>query len=641
MTKIRWNELVFGKRKDPNDPTVHQHLSLVAFLAWVGLGADGLSSACYGPEETFKALETYRHLAPWLAVATVITVSVLSAAYSNTIMAFPSGGGGYSVATRTLGRHAGMICGCALVLDYILTVGISVSAGAKAIFSLLPPHWSHYKIYVALAGTGLLMVMNFRGVKDSVTVLMPVFILFLVTHAVLIAMAIFMPSATAPAHVAAANATPLAAFAAMTIIIKAFSKGAGTYTGIEAISNSLTILREPRVRTARTAMIYMAASLSLVAGGLLIGYLRMDVMPEGDRSFNALLSVKVFGGGAWGKVMVPLTLASEAVLLFVAAQAGFIDGPRVLASMAVDSWVPRWFSRLSDRLTVSNGILLVGLGGVASILLTNCEDEKLVVIYSFSVFVTFLLSQSGMIRYWAQHREGIWYLRLLVSILAAAVSATVLVALLWTHSLVWAGGTLAAILVMGLFCFLVRRHYGSVGRSLARLDTLVQAAEVDPHHEPPRVWDKNAPTAVFLVSGYNGPGMHTVLGLQRILPGYFHQMVFASVGTFDFDRFKGQGEVENLKASVTDALQKYVALVQRWGYAGESRSSFGVDAIEELDELCGRIAADYPRSVFFCGDLIFHMPSALTRLLHQGTAEELQRRIRARGLPLIVIPIRV
>ena len=136
VTKIRWNELVFGKRKDPNDPTVHQHLSLVAFLAWVGLGADGLSSACYGPEETYKALETYRHLAPWLVLATVITVSVLSAAYSNTIMAFPSGGGGYSVATRTLGRHAGMICGCALVLDYILTVGISVSAGAKAIFSM-------------------------------------------------------------------------------------------------------------------------------------------------------------------------------------------------------------------------------------------------------------------------------------------------------------------------------------------------------------------------------------------------------------------------------------------------------------------------------------------------------------------------
>jgi len=116
------NELVFGKAKDPNDPSVHHGLSLVAFLAWVGLGADGLSSACYGPEATFKALGDYRHLAPFLALATMLTVSILSAAYSSTIAAFPSGGGGYTVASKTLGKYAGMICGCALVIDYILTV---------------------------------------------------------------------------------------------------------------------------------------------------------------------------------------------------------------------------------------------------------------------------------------------------------------------------------------------------------------------------------------------------------------------------------------------------------------------------------------------------------------------------------------
>jgi hypothetical protein len=433
------------------------------------------------------------------------------------------------------------------------------------------------------------------------------------------------------------------------IVLAAFSKGAGTYTGIEAISNSLTILREPRVRTARVAMFYMAASLSIVAGGLLFGYLRMDVVAKGNVSFNALLSEAVFGGGVLGRAMVTVTLISEAVLLFIAAQAGFIDGPRVLASMAVDSWVPRWFSRLSDRLTVSHGILVVGGGGILSIVLTHflgreagtSAEDKLVVIYSFSVFVTFVLSQAGMIRYWFQHRDGIWYVRAFVSILAAAVSATVLGSLLYTHKPIWAGGTLAVILVLGLLCFLVRRHYARVGQGILRLESLIQAAEADPHREPTRPWDKNAPTAVFLVSGYNGPGMHTLLGLQRILPGYFHQMVFASVGTIDFDRFKGQAEVENLKASVTDALKKYVALVERWGYAAEARSAFGVDAIEELEHLCAKIAEDYPRSVFFCGDVIFQMPSVLTRLLHERTAEELQRRVRGRGLPLIVIPIRV
>ena len=185
---MRLNEIVFGKRKDPSDPAVHKHLSLVAFLAWVGLGADGLSSACYGPEETFKALREFRHLAPWLILATVVTVSVLSAAYSSTISAFPSGGGGYSVSTRTLGRHAGMLCGCALVLDYILTVGISMAAGAKAIFSMLPERYEEGRIYLAIAATLILMLMNARGVKESVSVLMPVFVLFLVTHVALIAM---------------------------------------------------------------------------------------------------------------------------------------------------------------------------------------------------------------------------------------------------------------------------------------------------------------------------------------------------------------------------------------------------------------------------------------------------------------------
>src|SRR2546430_2441990 len=153
-TRHKLQELLFGKAKDPNNPSVHHGLRLVAFLAWVGLGADGLSSACYGPEATFKALGEYRHLAPYLALATMVTVSILSAAYSSTIAAFPSGGGGYTVASSTLGRYAGMACGCALVIDYVLTVAISVASGADAIFSLpfMPPSWREWKYAAVIAG---------------------------------------------------------------------------------------------------------------------------------------------------------------------------------------------------------------------------------------------------------------------------------------------------------------------------------------------------------------------------------------------------------------------------------------------------------------------------------------------------------
>src|SRR6185436_4816869 len=164
QTRKKIEELFFGKPKDPNDPSVHHGIRLVAFLAWVGLGADGLSSACYGPEATFRALGDNRHLAPYLALAIVITVSVLSAAYSSTIAAFPSGGGGYTVASATLGRHAGMICGCALVIDYVLTVAISVAAGADALFSFIDPKWGEWKYLAVIAGVVFLMILNFRGV---------------------------------------------------------------------------------------------------------------------------------------------------------------------------------------------------------------------------------------------------------------------------------------------------------------------------------------------------------------------------------------------------------------------------------------------------------------------------------------------
>ncbi len=638
MTKIRWTEVLFGKPKDPGDPKVYKHLSLIALLAWVGLGADGLSSACYGPADAFAALGSNRGLAIYLALATVVTVSILSASYASTIAAFPSGGGGYLVASQTLGRLPGMVCGCALVLDYILTVAISVAAGVDAIFSFLPLAWAPYKVYAAVGGVLFLMSLNFRGVKESILVMVPIFISFLILHAALILMALFGPTGT-PAVPLSQPSGPLGALAAFLLVLKAYSHGAGTYTGIEAISNSVQILREPRVQTARKAMLYMAISLSLVAGGLLVGYLRMGVGPEAGKTLNAVLADRVFGGSGFGKILVTLTMISEATLLLVAAQAGFIDGPRVLASMAVDSWVPRWLSRLSDRLVVSNGILIVGLGSLAAILALRGHVEHLVVVYSFSVFVTFLLSQSGMVRYWKTH--GGAGVRMGIAAAATLLSALILGALLLVHGLGLAGSALLVIFLMALLCTLVHRHYLGVSKSLRRLGPLILAAETDPHHREKEPWDNNAPTAVFLVSGYSGAGMHTLLGLQRLFPGFFKQMVFIGVGVVDFARFRGEKEADEFRAGVNAELAKYVALVEKWGYAAEYRAAFGVDLIEELEDLSVKVAKDYPRAVFFCGDLTFTIPSFLTRLLHARTAEEMQRRFRNRSLPLVVMPIRV
>src|SRR5712672_349084 len=143
-------EILIGRPRDIKDPEVFHQISLVAFLAWVGLGSDGLSSSCYGPEEAFLALGPHQYLAVFLAMLTALTVFIISASYSQTIEQFPSGGGGYLVATKLLGRYFGLVSGAALVVDYVLTIAISIASGEDAIFSFLPVDWLPYKLWVCL-----------------------------------------------------------------------------------------------------------------------------------------------------------------------------------------------------------------------------------------------------------------------------------------------------------------------------------------------------------------------------------------------------------------------------------------------------------------------------------------------------------
>ena len=162
------SDLIVGPPKNIRDPRLFHSLSLVAFLAWVGLGSDGLSSSCYGPEEAFLALGPHQYLAVFLALMTAITVFVIAASYSQTIDLFPSGGGGYLVATTLLGPYPGLVSGSALVVDYVLTISISIASGADAIFSFLPTPWLHWKLIVCLFVVLVMIAMNLRGAKESV-----------------------------------------------------------------------------------------------------------------------------------------------------------------------------------------------------------------------------------------------------------------------------------------------------------------------------------------------------------------------------------------------------------------------------------------------------------------------------------------
>ncbi len=194
--------------------------------------------------------------------------------------------------------------------------------------------------------------------------------------------------------------------------MRAYSLGGGTYTGIEAVSNGVGIMREPRVQTAKRTMLLMATSLAITASGLLLCYLLWQARPVEGKTMNAVLLERVAGGWSLGGVnvghaFVVIALVSEGALLFVAAQAGFLDGPRVMANMAVDSWLPHRFSALSERLTMRNGILLMGGTALAALIYTRGQVSKLVVMYAINVFVTFSLSNIAMTVFWfRRRREG-------------------------------------------------------------------------------------------------------------------------------------------------------------------------------------------------------------------------------------------
>src|SRR5512140_70374 len=608
----RFKKAVLGGEKDVRDPGIFYRLSLIAFFAWVGLGADGLSSSNYGPQEAFLSLGDHRHLALYLAVMTALTVITISASYSQIIELFPTGGGGYVVATKLLGPAFGLISGCALVVDYMLTISISISSGVEAVLSFLPTGFFQHKLTFILLITLGLVLLNLRGVKESVATLTPIFLFFFISHVALIIYGIFSHvSATPTLFVDTIRETRQGiqqlGFGAMAfILLRAYSLGAGTYTGIEAVSNGLQILRPPQVRTGKKTMALMAASLSFTAGGLLLCYLLTHVQHVAGKTLNAslietLIGTWKVGGFPLGVWLLGIILASEGAILFVAAQTGFIDGPRVLGNMAIDSWVPNRFMHLSERLVVQNGILFMGLASILILVLTRGSVQILIIMYSINVFITFSLSQLGMCIHWVRTRVphrgkkfAVNFVGLLMSLSILAITITIKFK---------EGGwiTLAITLSFIVVCVLIRRHYNQVKEMMKRLDAImIQVKEMTGTHAPPPR-DESAPTAVLFVRNFGGLGIHSFLNIHRIFPNYFKNFVFISIGVVDWQSFKGAEEVKNLEGHITDELKKYVRMANDFGVYAEASHSVDIDTLEVVEERCEELRRQYNKAVFFVG----------------------------------------
>lgn len=642
---------ILGERRDVTDPHALHNISLIAFLAWVGLGADGLSSSAYGPEEAFRALGEHHYLALALALATALTVLILSASYSSIIQQFPTGGGGYVVASHLLGPRVGVISGCALVVDYVLTITVSIAGGGNAVFSFLPPAWAAWKFPAEVVTILLLIGLNLRGVKESVKVLTPIFLVFLATHALLIAYSIFTHADAVPrvarqlSREYSAGLSTLGLGGMLLLFLRAYSLGGGTYTGIEAVSNGLQIMREPRVTTGRRTMTYMAFSLALTASGILIAYLLLRTRPVDGKTMNAVLAEQAFGSWQLGGLpvgywLVLVTMLSEGLLLFVAAQAGFIDGPRVMANMAVDSFFPHRFAALSERLSMQNGVLLMGLAALAMLFYTEGNIHVLIVMYSINVFLTFTLSQLGMSRFWWRRRaaEGRGY-HIFIHGLALVMCAGILAITLFEKFGHGGWVTVGITTLFVLLCLRVRRHYDSIKKGLRSLDEILGAI---PTSGPPNTkpLDPNAPTAVILVSSYSGLGVHSILSTFRFFPGLYKQFIFVSIAVVDSGHFKGREEIEALQRKTDEDVQKYVDLVRRLGFAAAGVTDIGTEVVEEAVQLCARVARQYPKATIISGKLVFRQERLFNRLLHNETPTLIQRRLQWLGVPMVVLPVR-
>ncbi len=656
---LKLKTLVVGKPRDPGDRRIFHKLSLIAFFAWVGLGSDGISSSCYGPQEAFLVLQGHFYLAIFVAMAAVVTIIIISTSYSQIIELFPTGGGGYLVASKLLSPTVGMISGSSLIIDYVLTITLSIASGADAIFSFLPLEWHAYRLHFAAAVLILLTLLNLRGIKESVMPLVPVFLIFIITHAFAIVYAIVthllnfsqvVDSTVIDVHQSTAQ---LGLVGMLLLIFKSYSLGAGTFTGIEAVSNGIPILREPKVHTAKRTMLYMALSLSLMVMGLMIAYLLYKVQLHSGKTLNAILFENITRN--WnihvGRVFIFITLLSEATILFVAAQTGFLDGPRVLGNMALDRWMPTKFSLLSDRLVSQNGILIMGTVSLVLMLASKGAVNFLVVLYSINVFITFSLSQLGMVRHWWSNRtkEKHWRRKIAVNGIGLVLTTFILI---MVAVLKFDQGGWITIVVTGtliIVALLVRRHYDKATSLLKRLDNLVDVAMISilqTNRQPANqtkapTFNPEAKTAVIMVNGFGGLGLHTLFNVIRLFGETFRNFIFVEIGVIDAGNFKGIDEVKRQRRHVKKDVDQYVDFMHSMGYYSEGFFELGIDPVEQIVKLLPKITKRFPNAVFFGGKLVFSQETLATRFLHNNVIFEIQRQFYYQGIPTVILPIRV
>ena len=453
-------------RRLPSRLAHHERLSKTTGLAV--LSSDALSSVAYATEEIIRTLILAGAGALWLVTPIGLVISalllVVAFSYRQTIHAYPNGGGAYIVAKENLGTTAGLVAAAALLIDYVLTVAVSIAAGVAALTSAFPG-WHAHRVETALAFIAVLALGNLRGVRESGRIFAVPTYFFIASLMALIAVGAWRVMTGGIAPIPEGGSPTASGTAALTtfLVLRAFANGCTAMTGVEAVSNGVPAFKPPEARNASITLLVMAAlAVTLFTGITLLAH-AYAVVPQTDETVVSLLARAVFGGRGLAYYGVQ---AATMLILVLAANTAYADFPRLASLVARDRFLPRQFMNQGDRLAFSNGILVLSVLAGALVLVFAGDTHALIPLYMIGVFVSFSLSQAGMVLRWARQRGPGWLRSALVNGVGAALTACVLAIVAVTKFAEGASLILALIPVLVLHFRSVRRHYEDVAAQL-------------------------------------------------------------------------------------------------------------------------------------------------------------------------------
>ncbi|HBK5365199.1 TPA: APC family permease [Enterococcus faecium] len=436
---------------------------LTRFAALALLSSDALSSIAYGTEQIVVVLVALSAAAIWyslpIAAFVIILLISLTLSYRQIIHAYPHGGGAYVVSSENLGKNAGLISGGSLLIDYMLTVAVSVSAGAEAITSAVPALYGH-QVAISVTIVLLLMMLNLRGLRESASFLLfPVYTFILVISLLIVVGLYNIVTGAVPLQ---ATALPGAAVPGVSIalILRAFSSGSSSLTGVEAISNAVPFFKKPRAKNAAATLTMMALILGFFFVGITFINYWYGIVPEKEVTVLSQIGKAVFGHG----ILYYVLQFATALILAVAANTGFSAFPVLAYNLAKDKFMPHMYQDRGDRLGYSNGIITLALGSIVLLFIFHGSTERLIPLYSIGVFIPFALSQTGMGVKWKKEGKR-WLSKSIANITGAFISYAI-IAILFVYRL---GDIWPFFIIMPIVMFIfykIHDHYKKVAEQL-------------------------------------------------------------------------------------------------------------------------------------------------------------------------------